>query len=108
MILTGYALVQLSGRCVSGSERQSGSESSKMQSGMHQGSVAESRTHSAELRREGVTQTAVQQLGGQRHRLRLELSGAVLKATLQDWATEAAVASLAIMRAPTPEPQTVP
>ena len=79
-----------------------------MQSAIHQGSIAENRIHSGELRMEGVNETAIEPLGGQRHRFRVELSGAILKATLQDWATKGAVASLVIMRAPTPEPQIVP
>ena len=63
-----------------------------MQSAIHQGSIAENRIHSGELRTEGVNETAIEPLGGQRHRFRVELSGAILKATLQDWATKGAAA----------------
>lgn len=80
---------------------------SRIQRDIHQDSIAENRIHSGELKMEGVNKTAIELLGGQRHRFRVELSGAILRATLQNWATKGAVASLVIMIAPTPEPQTV-
>lgn len=81
---------------------------SRIQSAIHQDSIAENRIHSGELKMEGVSETAIELLGGQSHRFRVEPSGAILKATWRSWATKGAVASLVIMRAPNPEPQTVP
>lgn len=110
MIVIGYALIQLSGRLISGSERQSRRESWQQNTKCCPSGFCwtDNRIHSGELKMEGIYEMATELLGGQRQRLKVEFSGAILKATQQNWATKEAAASLVIMRSPTPEPHTVP